>query len=555
MLIYRMIKKILLKEHALLILTFPFLLILGLNIYKDYGISIDEESTRMHGLVSLNYICELFFPDKKFNFQLINNIPDLNSYPFKEYGVFFEIFLILIIEVFLKITEFSEIFYTRHLFTNLLFLSSLIFFYFTSLNIFKNKYYSLLSVLILYTSPRIFAESFYNDKDIVFLSFFIYSVFFAIKFLKKMNLTNACLLALVLSITINIRVIGIYLLLLIIFFLIIKILMENIFFLKKINLLIFFIFLNFIFLYAFWPFLWQAPLENSLYALKSFSKYPWGGYVFYLGDFYKAKYLPWHYSFVYFFATTPLLLSAIILPGIYIIAFRFVKRLIKINDSQPNNDIWKSNKEKFLLFIFFTVISPLFLIYIFNSITYNGWRHLYFLFPSLILIGIYFIERISIQFNKKKIAIALPTILIFIFINNLYNLVKLHPYQYIYFNLIFERKANKLFEIDYWGVANKQSLEKIIKSNLDKNKMIIGVASFTDLYLSKKMLPKNLRKKIIISGQNFDDADFIFNNNYSEINPKFDDKYSIPHSFKKYSSLKKGNILINEFYKKDDKLK
>ena len=68
-------------------------------------------------------------------------------------------------------------------------------------------------------------------------------------------------------------------------------------------------------------------------------------------------------------------------------------------------------------------------------------------------------------------------------------------------------------------------------------------------------LIRNVVKNIELCELTESDADFIFNNNYSEINPKFDDKYSIPHSFKKYSSLKKGNILINEFYKKDDKLK
>ena len=64
------------------------------------------------------------------------------------------------------------------------------------------------------------------------------------------------------------------------------------------------------------------------------------------------------------------------------------------------------------------------------------------------------------------------------------------------------------------------------------------------------MLPNNLKNKIFISGQNYENADFIFNNNISEINPIYDDKYAIPKTFEKYKSLKKGNILINEFYKK-----
>ena len=84
----------------------------------------------------------------------------------------------------------------------------------------------------------------------------------------------------------------------------------------------------------------------------------------------------------------------------------------------------------------------------------------------------------------------------------------------------------------------------------NKDKIIIGVASFTNLYLSKKMLPENLKSKLIISGQDYHNADFIFSNNIFEINPEFDNKYFIPIEYKKYQSLKKGNILINEFYKK-----
>ena len=93
-------------------------------------------------------------------------------------------------------------------------------------------------------------------------------------------------------------------------------------------------------------------------------------------------------------------------------------------------------------------------------------------------------------------------------------------------------------------------MENIVKNNLEKDKIIIGVASFTNLYLSKKMLPYKLRNKIIIAGQDYQNADFIFSNHIFEINPEFDDKYFIPETFEKYKSLKKGNILINEFYKK-----
>ena len=537
-------------QNIIILFFFIILGVVGYILHKDYGISLDEESTRLHGLVSLNYISEFFFSNEKFAFQTNEIIPKLNEYDYKEYGIFFEILLTLIIEIFLEIKNFSEIFHARHFLNHLLFIISVICFYFLCLNIFKNKIYSFFGAAILYTSPRIFGNSFYNDKDLVFLSFFIFLIFFSIKFLKKPEYHNVLLLSFFSAIATNIRVIGIYVFFLVALFLFFQILMKNKFHLKKINLLVILIFSNFAFLYVIWPFLWEAPFENILYALKSFSKYSWGGNVFYLSNFYKAEFLPWHYLIIYFFATTPILLSSIIFLGIYQIIFRFIKRFISIDKNNSYKDIWRGEKEKIFLFIFFSVATPLLSIYFFNSTVYNGWRHLYFLFPCLILIGIYFLDTVLSFYSKKRAVLISVSILTIICINNLYNLVKLHPYQYVYFNSIFEKNANRLFEIDYWGVSNKDALEKIAKNNFENEKITIGVASFTNLYLSKKMMTFNLRDKITISGQNYQDSDFIFNNNLFEINPKFNDKYLIPNTFEKYSSIKRGNILINEFYKK-----
>ena len=326
-----MIKKINFRNQGLLILIFLIIaILLSLNIYKDYGISVDEESTRLHGIVSLNYICEILFPNHKFEFQINNTIPKLGTYDFKEYGVFFEILLIAITEIILNIKNFSEIFYSRHLINHLLFLFSVICFYFLCLNIFKNKLYSFFGATILYTYPRIFAQSFYNDKDLAFLSLFIFLIFFSIKFIKNPSYYNAILVALFSAITCNIRIIGIYVFILLALFLIIQILMKNKVDLKKITSLLILLLFNFIFLYMLSPFLWESPLSNILYSLKSFSKYPWDAYVFYLGNFYKSEFLPWHYLYVYFLATTPILFSTIVILGMCQIFLRFIKRFINL---------------------------------------------------------------------------------------------------------------------------------------------------------------------------------------------------------------------------------
>ena len=547
--------KILKENHnTILIFIIPLILIfIGFAVYRDYGISLDEEISRNNGLVSIKYICDFLFPHYADNFELIKNIPDLKNYGVdKVYGAFFDILLITIIEILLEIKNFSEIFYYRHLVNHYLFIISVICFYFLCLNIFKNKLYSLFGAAILYTSPRMFAESFYNNKDLAFLSFFIFLIFFSIRFIKKPSYYNAFLLSIFAAIAMNVRIVAIYIGILIALFFAIEFLMKNKVNKKKINTLVFFFFLQFIFLYLFWPFLWEDPINNFVYALTTFSKFQaWGGYVFYLGDFYRAWFLPWHYFIICFFATTPLLISILIVGGLTQLTLRFFKRLLNIDKNISYKDIWRGEKEKIFLFLLFIIFIPIFLMFLLDSVIYNTWRHLFFLYPPLILISIYFIDVIAIKFRNKKILLYINSMVIIILLNNIYNLTVLHPFQYIYFNSIFEKKANKLFEIDYWGVSNKFSLEKILKDNFQKEQITIGVASFTNLYLSKKMLDKKSQNKLIISGQDFNNADYIFNNNYFEINPKYDDKYNIPQNYRKYSELKKGKILINELYIKE----
>ena len=147
-----------------------------------------------------------------------------------------------------------------------------------------------------------------------------------------------------------------------------------------------------------------------------------------------------------------------------------------------------------------------------------------------------------------NMSLYIGLVLTFCVLNNTYNLINLHPFQYIYFNSFFEKNANKLFEIDYWGVSNKHSLNLLLKNNPDKKKINIGVASFTNLWLSKKMLDKDLQKRLIIHGQNFNNSEFIFTNHFYGINPKSDNKFNIPKNYKKFSELRKGKILISEFY-------
>ena len=139
------------------------------------------------------------------------------------------------------------------------------------------------------STPRIFSHSFYNSKDILFLSLIIIATYFCIELLKKFSFKNLIFSCVFCAFASNIRVIGIYLPILTFIF---YIFLEDKFKKKK-NLNFFLIYFSiFIFiLYLIWPFLWQNPLENFLLILKESASYPnhWKFKTLYLGEYLNPK--------------------------------------------------------------------------------------------------------------------------------------------------------------------------------------------------------------------------------------------------------------------------
>src|SRR3989338_1187157 len=179
-----------------ILLFFAFIFFLGLNIYKDYGISWDENISHVFGMLSLKYI--------------LGQGHDLIFYSYKYLGsVFFETFLVVLERIFNLSTYPRELFFMRHLMTFFVFYLGLIFFYKLCVYFFKNWKIALLGCIFLVVSPRIFADSFYNSKDIPSLAIFIISIYTLVNFLNKKTTRSALWHALISAALIDIRISGI----------------------------------------------------------------------------------------------------------------------------------------------------------------------------------------------------------------------------------------------------------------------------------------------------------------------------------------------------------
>ena len=192
------------NTSLLVILIFSSYFIIGILIYDNYGISFDEFNHRINGFVALNFFREIFSLDI---YPGLEHSGKVFAESTKQYGVLFDLPMAFI-EKKLHIEDSKNYFYLRHFFNFIIFYISSIFFYL----LLKKRFSRKLSVVGLFfwiLSPRIFADSFYNMKDLIFLSFFVISLFFAIKFLNTPSYKNAFLSSLACALAIDVRILGI----------------------------------------------------------------------------------------------------------------------------------------------------------------------------------------------------------------------------------------------------------------------------------------------------------------------------------------------------------
>ena len=107
-----------------------------------------------------------------------------------------------------------------------------------------------------------------------------------------------------------------------------------------------------------------------------------------------------------------------------------------------------------------------------------------------------------------------------------------------------------MFVADYWGLGNAHSIIKILDNIDEFENASIRTASFTPLNYSRYIINHERIKNINFPGTAKLNSEYIFTNYVYEGNPKYKKKYFIPKNYEKFYTLKKGNIIINEIYKK-----
>ena len=202
------------KNNSYIIIFSIIYISFGLFTFKDYGIGIEEHFQRSSGFYWLNYILQFTSLESlkeivQGKISLINqnilNLPDVEGVKF--YGVIFDV-PTAFLEVIFKIQEPQDYFYLRHLINYLIFyISGVLFFMILKMRI-KINFICFLGFCIYLLSPRIYGNSFFDSKDLLFLSIFTATVFFYFNYEKKRNIISLILFALFCAFSTSTRIVG-----------------------------------------------------------------------------------------------------------------------------------------------------------------------------------------------------------------------------------------------------------------------------------------------------------------------------------------------------------
>lgn len=435
------------KRHLLffVILLFAFYFLLGVFIFRHYGLSWDEPTSRNNGLIAYQYITK--------------QNSDLLTYQDRDYGTAFELPLVMV-EKAVGLTSAQQIYYLRHFLTFLLFFINVLFFYKIAFSRFSPGI-AFLGVIFLILSPRIFADSFYNSKDIALLSGMTIAIFTHISFTKKPSMVRAVFHAMACAFVVDIRLPG-----LIIFPITFSFFVVDTFLLSarrlwktRIVMLFIFVFLFLGFVVLFWPYLWSDPIGNFMDAFSNFSHFlRLSDTVFYFGNYIPDKYVPWHYPLVWIGISTPLVYLTLFLLGVTFTA----RKVLFFRNRFSFFEVYKNYREDLIFLTWF--FGPLLMVIGLNSTLYDGWRQLYFIYPAFILVVLVGLESFLSYTHKRYglriVALVLGVVSLF---GVLRFMIFNHPYQNLYFNELAGglENAKQHFDLDYWGLTFREGLDYI----------------------------------------------------------------------------------------------
>jgi tetratricopeptide (TPR) repeat protein len=227
-----------------------------------------------------------------------------------------------------------------------------------------------------------------------------------------------------------------------------------------------------------WPAALVDPLRHPLAALTEFAKLGVKIRLLFMGENVMSDATAWYYPALWIAKTIPLYVlfglagSLLLLPALL-----------------------KRYSTTAVLLVYFAAFFPIAYVIRKDSILHDGWRHLMFVYPSMVVIASLFWATLEgLLKSQRQLQYALYGLLGILAVDTLSFIVRNPQYPYVYFNPIGGgiKGAFGHYETDYWGVSVKQAIDWLDQEGIISPEMQDTVIIGTTFYYN---VSRQTRKK------------------------------------------------------------
>ena len=468
----------------------------GAAVLDDYGVGIDADQQRAVGQAAVDYV--LGDTDAAWT----DDVRWYNRY----YGVAFEAPLILA-ERLLGLTDSRAVFLSRHLLTHLFFLTGGWFCYLLTWRLFGDRWLALFALLLFLLHPRIYAQSFYNSKDLPFLTMFMITLYLMQRAFRRDTVAAFALCGVGVGVLVNLRIMGLALFAAVPALRALDLAQARATAQRRRALATAaaFVVAAAGTLYALSPYLWRDPFA-IVDAVTTLSRHPILVGTLFQGELVRWPFHPAHYLPTWMAITTP--------PATLLLGLVGVAAVIHRGSAAPRRAAGNTEL-RFALLLTACLVLPMVAVAALRPNLYDGWRHLYFLYAPLCLLAVYGLRWLLAaaprrgRLRRGMIYLLAAAALAGMAAAGL----RLHPHQQGYFNFLVDRRTPERlrtrYDMLYWGVEYRQGLEYLLARFPEATLHVEHGVSGT-LLRNRLILPAEARRRIVVTGERGPAPDFFF---------------------------------------------
>lgn len=416
-----------------------------------------------------------------------------------------------------------------HMYTFVLVFLGMISLFYLSKSLFHSEKLASFVTLLFFLTPRMFAESHYNNKDMVLLSLVFILFYWGWRLINETTWKSVVLFAIAGAFAFNVKIIGAWFFGIIGIYVLLYFICNKRFnkvILGKVCVCIVIWALTFILIT---PACWNDIIGHIQYVIGftvDFAR--WKSYILFNGQLIHEEItgMPQKYLPTLMLFTIPVgILCMVVVGGLFLLWDLVTNRF---------RNIWQ--REGYVGLILFAGMVPLAYAILASTSLYNGWRHFYFVYVSMIILAGYGIYRLyqvgQVRIKKsllKGCAVVYVAVLAIPLIFN-------YSQANCYYNWLAGSHVENRYEMDYWNVSMWQGCKAVVADAKGAEQVSVSALNAATLYGVQEnwnALPKEEQDKLLIVEQ-WESADYIIVNM----------TYAMMYNAEEYQYLQKEYELI-----------